>query len=140
MKPPITVYPLKGRIPTKDGAGEPNGWVSPLWSAAYPLPDGYRPDQVYITVIAPGARKGPHLHKVRTGLFTCIVGEAHLIARLSDGVYSRVSLVGQLVRVEPGIAAQLVNDTDSEAIIVNMPSPSWQEHAPDEWPVSDWRP
>ena len=95
---------------------------------------------MYVTAIAPGATKGPHLHKVRTGLFTCIVGEAHLIARLSDGVYSRVSLVGQLVRVEPGIAAQLVNDTDSEAIIINMPSPSWQEHAPDEWPVTDWRP
>ena len=86
MKPPITVYPLKGRIPTKDGAGEPNGWLIPVWSAANPLPDAYRPDQVYVTAIAPRATKGPHLHKVRTGLFTCIAGEAYLIARPSDGV------------------------------------------------------
>jgi dTDP-4-dehydrorhamnose 3,5-epimerase-like enzyme len=140
MKDPITVYPLKGRIPTKDGTGEPNGWLQAVWSAADPLPDGYRPDQVYVTAIAPGATKGPHLHKCRTGLFTCIAGSAFLRARLSDGVYTSVSLDGQLVRVEPGIAAQLVNDTDSEAIIINMPSPSWQEHAPDEWPVEGWKP
>ena len=136
----VTTYPLRGRIETKDETGKPNGWLLAVWNVTEGLPDAYRPDQVYVTAIAPGARKGPHLHKSRTGLFTCIVGDAYLIARISEGVYIRVSLRGQLVRVEPGIPAQLCNDSDSEAVIINMPCPAWQAHAPDEWPVTDWRP
>jgi hypothetical protein len=137
---PISTYPLRAPIATKDAEGHSNGWVLPVWNVTEGLPDGYRPDQVYITAIAPGCTKGPHLHKVRTGLFTCIVGEAYLIARIADGVYTRVSLNGQLVRVEPGIPAQLVNESSGEAVVLNMPSPAWRADAPDDWPVEDWRP
>ena len=42
------------------------------------------------------------------------------------------------VVVHPGTAAALYNDTDEEALVINMPSPAWSKEAPDEWPVEGW--
>lgn len=128
------------RIPTKNASGEPNGWVLPIWNCRE---SEYRPDQVYLTAIAPGYSKGPHLHKTRTGYFACISGRVHVTLRNGDqyetyrlGLYN----ANEPLRVPPGVACELRNVGDKEAVLINMPSPSWSAEEPDEWPVEDWNP
>jgi dTDP-4-dehydrorhamnose 3,5-epimerase-like enzyme len=133
----ISAEPLPERIVTKTKNEILNGWLQPVWNSR----DSYMTfAQIYVTAIAPGCAKGPHLHKIRAGRFTCITGNAHVIARLSPGVYAKVSLMGQIVRIPPGVPAQLVNDGDGEAVIINMPNVAYDPANPDEWPVEDWNP
>lgn len=128
------------RIPTKDQDGNENGWLVPLWNVRE---TDYRPDQVYLTVVYPHATKGPHLHKIRTGYFSCISGNV-LITTRQDGIYEthRLGLYNahQPLRVPPGVALEIRNLMDVPAMILNMPSPSWAADEPDDWPVPDWNP
>lgn len=153
------------KIPTKDLHGVPNGWLQPLWNVLE-KPD-LRPDQVYVTAIAPRSRKGPHLHRVRRGMFFCIRGDVTIRLRHTgqETKYFDVKTGDSFVPVErhsrpdwwfgsplshlwnqgengvivpAGIACALYNFSDQEALIVNMPSPSWSEENPDDWPVENW--
>ena len=70
----IRTLPHK-KFTTKDEHGEVNGFLVPI----YNIHDGFfaegkEPQQVYMTTILPGTVKGPHLHFIRTGFFTCIKG------------------------------------------------------------------
>lgn len=128
------------RIPTKDASGKDNGWVLPIWNCRE---TEYRPDQVYLTAIAPGCSKGPHLHKTRTGYFAVVQGRVHAILRRGDqyevhrlGLYD----ANQPLMVPPGVACEIQNVGADEAILLNMPSPSWSADEPDEWPVENWNP
>ena len=125
-------------IPTKDQQGNPNGYLQLLWNANE-QPD-YRPDQVYLTVIAPGCCKGPHLHRKRRGWFHVIKGR---VAIVINGVEFQLERsVGPLL-VPPGLAACLYNVGQGEAWIINMPSPAYDpndpdEHVPESWQHPDW--
>jgi len=128
------------KIPTKDASGNENGWVLPVWNCRE---SDYRPDQVYLTAVAPHSSKGPHLHKVRRGFFSCISGNVVIVTRKNGaheehrlGIYN----AHKPLKIEPGTACQIVNHMDREAILLNMPSPSWSAEEPDEWPVEDWNP
>lgn len=66
-------------IPTFDATGKPNGYVLTIWNANE-QPE-LRPDQVYLTAIAPHSQKGPHLHWIRRGLFCCIKGNVRVVLR-----------------------------------------------------------
>ncbi len=128
------------KIFTKDTDGKDNGWVLPIWNCRE---SNYRPDQIYLTAIEPGKSKGPHLHQVRTGYFACIRGRVHAILR--DGETYQVVRMGLYnanspLKVPPGVACELRNVGDDEAVLINMPSPSWSADDPDEWPVEDWNP
>ena len=128
------------RILTKDANGKENGWVLPIWNCREVE---YRPDQVYLTAIAPGCSKGPHLHKIRTGYFACVSGRVHAILRRGDQYETyRLGLYNahEPLRVPPGVACELRNVGAEEAILINMPSPSWSADEPDEWTVEDWNP
>jgi mannose-6-phosphate isomerase-like protein (cupin superfamily) len=127
------------KIETRDTAGNINGWVLPLWSALE-HPE-LRPDQVYVTAIAPHSRKGPHLHRRRRGLFACVSGRFSVWIQLSDGTYDGYSIEpGEPPTFVPaGIPCALYNYGDTEALVVNMPSPAWSADDPDEWPVEDWQ-
>ena len=66
--------------------GDENGFLVPI----YNFKDGFfnkgkEPQQVYLTVISPGKIKGPHLHHIRTGCFTCIKGDARFILKTEEG-------------------------------------------------------
>ncbi len=149
------------RIETFDEQHQPNGYVILCWNALEQ--PGERPDQVYVTAIAPGCHKGPHLHKVRCGRFICIKGNVAVIKRYplhgersnrppaTEGLYVgqsgkygyRVEHSGEtrghnLITVEPGIAALIQNIGPEEALVINMPTPAWSKEQPDEWPVEDW--
>lgn len=125
-------------IPTKDCHGHCNGWVIPVWHAD----DGPRIEQVYVTAIAKGASKGPHLHKVRNGLFACVSGAVEIVKRYPDGVYEWIAVHpgDDPVPVPAGIVAELRNVGEGEAILLNMPTPPWRASEPDEWPVENWSP
>lgn len=129
------------KIPTKNN-GVANGWVIPVWNA---LTSDYRPSQVYVTAVLPGARKGPHLHLKRHGMFCCISGNADIITRDEAGVYKRHSDLGfnhRLVSIPPGMVAEIIGKggTWEPALLINMPTPGWAENDQDEWPVEDWNP
>jgi len=130
------------RIPTKDATGKPNGWVLPVWNANE-RPEA-RPDQVYVTAVAPHSQKGPHLHKIRRGLFCCIKGNVRVVTRWLDQYsthYSGENYGHALIEVPTGVAACIYNDSPTEeALVLNLPSPAWSKEAPDEYVVGNWKP
>jgi dTDP-4-dehydrorhamnose 3,5-epimerase-like enzyme len=129
------------KIPTRDEDGNPNGFVVPIWNV---LENDYRPAQVYLTAVAPGSVKGPHLHKVRTGRFVCVSGNVRIVTRVGDNY--REYWTGEdcgyaLVTVPTGVPAAIYNrSSDKTALVLNMPTPAWSPDNQDEWPVHDWCP
>lgn len=129
------------KIPTKDANGNPNGYLVPIWNVnEQPL---LRPDQVYLTVVAPGTCKGPHLHMKRRGLFCCISGDITITTR-ENGEY-KTECSGEhfdykIIEVPAGVPAYICSWRKRKALVLNMPSPAWSADDPDEWPVEDWRP
>jgi mannose-6-phosphate isomerase-like protein (cupin superfamily) len=124
------------KIPTKDTEGRPNGWLMPIWNA---LDSPHlRPDQVYVTAIAPHARKGPHLHMRRRGYFTVLTGEITISCPQSFGTVT-CKPGWPPVFVAAGNSCALYNYGDTEALVLNMPSPAWSAENPDDHPVTDWK-
>jgi dTDP-4-dehydrorhamnose 3,5-epimerase len=134
------------RIETKGANGEPNGYLLTLWNT---YEQDWRPEQVYLTAIAKGASKGPHLHKKRIGRFVCIKGAVAIITRThkhpeTNGVYHH-TLIGpaystDVVEVPVGMPAELRNIGEGEALLINMPTPAWRPDDQDEWDVEEWNP
>lgn len=128
------------KIITKNKEGRSNGWLVPVFNVHDGLIDeAQHPRQVYLTVIAPGEVKGPHLHLNRWGLFTCIQGNAKIVVRTENG-YEEY-LTGEdyefaTIQVPAGMPAALQNISDEEAYMLNMPSPAWHVDDQDEHPVS----
>jgi hypothetical protein len=124
------------KFDTKDNEGNYNGFLVPI----YNIHDGFfevykEPQQVYLTVIAPGKVKGPHLHFIRTGCFTCIKGNARFILKIDGGyeiVYSGELHQYRSVIVPTGIPAALQNIGDEDAFVLNMPNPAWTPTMNDE--------
>jgi hypothetical protein len=132
------------RIPTKDSAGRPNGYIQTIWSALQN--SELRPEQVYVTSILPGMKKGAHLHMVRRGMFTVLAGTVRFRIRRPEGGYVDLTVdatlpdgprIGPLV-IDPGVPMAMYNDFDVEALVLNMPAPAWSKDNPDDWPVDDW--
>lgn len=130
------------KIVTRGEDGGVNGWLLPIWNAQDEKLGGeaLRPDQVYLTAVAPMSRKGPHLHMKRRGMFVLVSGNAYAWVRKSEGGYEgHILAVGEAVIVAPGDAAAFYNSNGArEALIINMPSPAWTPEEPDEHPVWDW--
>jgi oxalate decarboxylase/phosphoglucose isomerase-like protein (cupin superfamily) len=130
------------RITTKDESGAANGFLVPIYNVhdAFP-PAEHRPQQVYLTVCAPGAAKGPHLHMKRWGYFTCIKGNARIVVKTAEGYES--AWTGEAhayatVEVPAGIPAMIENAGAEDAYVLNMPSPAWTADDTDEHPVEGW--
>jgi dTDP-4-dehydrorhamnose 3,5-epimerase len=137
MKPKVFEHP---RLVTKNAEGKPNGWLVPIFNVhESPIAPKQFPRQVYLTVIAPGGIKGPHLHYRRWGLFTCIRGNARIVVRTEAGYteyFTGESHGFATVQVPAGMPAALQNIGKDEAYILNMPSPAWRPDAQDEHDVS----
>ena len=122
---------------TKDSYNQENGFLVPI----YNINDGFfergkEPQQVYLTVISPRKIKGPHLHFIRTGCFTCIKGNARFILKTGNGY--EVVLSGEAheyrsVIVPTGVPAALQNLGDVDAYVLNMPNPAWTPTMQDEY-------
>jgi|TARA_B110000459_G_C16162180_1_gene295607 dTDP-4-dehydrorhamnose 3,5-epimerase-like enzyme len=124
------------KIITKDSQGEENGFLLPIYNINDDFFEkGKEPKQVYLTVISPGKIKGPHLHFIRTGCFTCIKGNTRFVLKTKEGyntIYSGESHDYKTVIVPKGVAAALQNLGTEDAFILNMPSPAWTSDMNDE--------
>lgn len=119
---------------TKDRAGNSTGYLVPL----YNVNDGLRaePKQVYLSVIKAGGRKGPHMHEIRSGFFTCIKGNVKIVLKTPEGYKEYLS--GEVyeylsVEVPPNIPVMFINLGQEEAFIINMPSPAWTPDMNDDY-------
>ena len=121
---------------TKDLGGDTNGYLVPIYNIHDGFfPPGEEPKQVYLTVVAPRQIKGPHLHYIRTGCFTCIKGNARFVLKTATGyevVFSGEAHEYRTVIVPTGVPAALQNLGDDEAFVLNMPSPAWTPDMNDE--------
>jgi oxalate decarboxylase/phosphoglucose isomerase-like protein (cupin superfamily) len=123
-------------ISTKDRHGDVNGYLVPI----YNINEGFlnsneSPQQVYLTVVAPGAVKGPHLHYIRTGHFTCIKGNVRFILKTSSGyqvIFSGEDYQYLTLIVPTGVPAAIQNVGGQPAFILNMPYPAWTPQMNDE--------
>ena len=97
---------------------------------------GKEPQQVYLTTILPQSVKGPHLHYIRTGYFTCILGNVKIVLKTESGYkefYSGTDYNYLSVEVPAGIPAVIQNIGSIEAILINMPNPAWTPNMNDEY-------
>lgn len=121
---------------TKGHLSQVNGFLVPIYNMHDGFfPPGKEPQQVYLTVIAPKQVKGPHLHLIRTGCFTCIKGNARFVLRTPDGyqVYQSGEDHQYLsVMVPTGVPAAIQNLGDDDAYVLNMPNPAWTPTMNDE--------
>jgi hypothetical protein len=125
------------KFTTKDKAGNENGYLIPIYNIHEDFFEkGKEPEQVYLTVITPNCIKGPHLHYIRTGCFTCIKGNARFILKTDNGyneIYSGENFDYKSVIVPTGIPAALQNIGKEDALVLNMPSPAWTPEMNDEY-------
>lgn len=121
---------------TKDRQGNPNGFLVPIYNIHEGfLEPGREPQQVYLTVISANQIKGPHLHLIRVGCFTCIKGNARFVLKTAAGyevVYSGEAHGYRTVIVPAGVPAALQNLGDEDAFVLNMPAPAWTPAMNDE--------
>ena len=121
---------------TKNHQGQPTGYLVPI----YNIHDGFfkpgkEPQQVYLTVVAPRLEKGPHLHHIRTGFFTCIKGNVRVVVKTAEGYttyFSGENYEYRSIEVPTGVPALLQNMGDDEAFVLNMPNPAWRPDMNDE--------
>ena len=128
------------KIMTTSNSGSDNGFLIPILNIHENFVNEEQwPQQVYLTVAAKGEVKGPHLHKKRWGLFTCIKGNIKIVIRNVDGSYVE-KFSGEehgfsTIQIPAGIPSALVNIGETEAYILNMPSPAWHPEDLDDWDV-----
>ena len=124
------------KLVTKDHHGQTKGFLVPIYNVNDGFfPVGMEPQQVYLTVISSKQIKGPHLHFIRTGCFTCIKGNARFILKTEAGYEvfnSGESHEFRSVIVPAGIPAALQNLGEDEAYVLNMPTPAWTPTMNDE--------
>lgn len=131
----IRTLPHK-KFTTKDEHGEVNGFLVPIYNIHERFfASGKEPQQVYMTTILPGTIKGPHLHFIRTGFFTCIKGNVRVVLKTDAGY--EVFFSGEdheylSIEVPTGTPAAVQALGDEEAFLLNMPNPAWTPDMNDE--------
>lgn len=123
---------------SKNQDGEDNGYVIPIVDIKDEFPAlGRFPHQVYLTVVAPGEIKGPHHHKIRYAMYTCIKGNIKVVVKNQDSYevyYSGEDHDYATIWVEEGLPTALVNlENVRESMIINTPNPSFRECPEDDY-------
>ncbi len=105
--------------------------------------DGFvRFGQVYVSTTYPGVVKAWHLHKVQHDNFCCVRGMVKLVLYdARDDSPTRGTLqehfIGDhrplLVRVPPGVYHGWKCVSETEAIVINVPTEPYNHAAPDEY-------
>lgn len=123
---------------TKGKNNLPNGYLVPIYNIHENFFESNKePQQVYLTVINPGEIKGPHLHFIRTGCFTCVKGNVRFILKTEDGynIFNSGQSFDYLSVIVPtGVPAALQNlSLVEDAYVLNMPNPAWTSEMNDEY-------
>ena len=87
------------------------------------------PKMIYVNSVAPGQVKGPHLHKNRTSYFHCIAGNMVIVIQDKDGNYHEIetsSKESRLISVSNGVAAAIINPSQSISKILVLADISWK--------------
>jgi dTDP-4-dehydrorhamnose 3,5-epimerase len=124
------------KFETKGEDGKVNGFLVPI----YNIHDGFfakgkEPQQIYMTTIRPGTVKGPHLHFIRTGFFTCIKGNVRVVLKTEEGYsvfFSGEDHEYRSIEVPTGTPAAVQCIGEDEAYLLNMPNPAWTPEMNDE--------
>lgn len=112
--------------------------------------------QVYVTTAMPGVVKGWHFHKRQTDYFACVAGMIKLVLydrRPKSTTHGEIDefLIGmynpQLVTVPPYVLHGFKGVSETEAVVVNVPTYAYNHQRPDEFRVDphspeipyDWR-
>lgn len=121
---------------TNSDSGMPNGYLVPIYNIHDNFyPNGIEPKQVYLTAIDKGCIKGPHLHYIRTGCFTCINGNVAIVLKTDIGyqIFKSGEDFDYLsVQIPAGIPAAIKNLSDRTALVINTPYPAWTPEMNDE--------
>ena len=124
------------KFTTKTEHGEVNGFLVPLYNIHEKFfTAGKEPQQVYLTTVLPGMTKGPHLHFIRTGYFTCIKGNVRVVLKTGNEyqvIYSGEDHHFTSIEVPTGVPAAVQCMGDQEAYMLNMPNPAWTAEMNDE--------
>ena len=124
------------KFTTKDEHGDVNGFLVPLYNIHDKFfAPGKEPQQVYMTTILPGTIKGPHLHFIRTGFFTCIKGNVRVVLKTDEGYevfFSGEDYEYKSIEVPTGVPAAVQCLGSEEAFLLNMPNPAWTPDMNDE--------
>lgn len=124
------------KFTTKDEHGDANGFLVPLYNIHDKFfAEGKEPQQVYLTTILPNKIKGPHLHFIRTGFFTCIKGNVRVVLKTYTGYevfFSGEDHEYTSIEVPTGVPAAVQCLGDEEAYLLNMPNPAWTPEMNDE--------
>jgi uncharacterized RmlC-like cupin family protein len=122
-------------IPTKDADGNVTGILVPIWNSDF---DYRQVGQVYVTTILPGKHKGPHLHHLRAGAFTVLVGKVLIVTRECGMYKQHICAEGfKTIHVPEGIPACLYNIGSEPAMVLNCPSLPWRDNSDEHTPM-DW--
>ena len=120
--------------------GKENGCVIPIIdiNESFLTKDRF-PHQVYLTIVSPGEIKGPHLHKKRYAMYTCIRGNIKVVVKINDNYeyyYSGEDYDYATIWVEKGIPTAIINlEKEKESFIINTPNPSYQECPDDDYDI-----
>ncbi|NIP61663.1 MAG: WxcM-like domain-containing protein [Nitrosopumilaceae archaeon] len=87
------------------------------------------PKMVYITNVAAGKIKGPHVHKKRTSYFVCIKGKVAFVSRNSDGNYREIIASEdepKLIQIPRNIPSAHVNLSEKESSVLVLADIAWR--------------
>ena len=79
--------------------------------------------------------KGPHLHFIRTGFFTCIKGNVRIVLKVGNEYktfFSGEDHSYLSIEVPTGVPAAIQCLGNEEAYMLNMPNPAWTPEMNDE--------
>lgn len=131
------VRPCK-KVNTYNSYKSPNGWLLEIVSDKDKWTENLV-GQVYLTVVGPHNHKGFHIHAVAMYHFTCLKGQIRSII-YSDRAEKREIQMGdgdyKTIKVFPGEAHCMVNDTDEDAYVLTYRYPTWTEDNPDILTIS----
>ena len=87
------------------------------------------PKMMYITSVASGKIKGPHLHKKRTSYFVCIKGKVVFVVRDNQGKYEEIVTSEDdpvLIQIPKNVASGHINLSNEESSILVLADVAWK--------------
>ncbi|HOF59753.1 MAG TPA: WxcM-like domain-containing protein [Candidatus Syntrophosphaera sp.] len=128
------------KINTRNRFRQGNGYLVPILDIQEGfLPGKDFPRQIYLTVVAPAEVKGPHFHKQRYAMYTCIQGNIKVVLKTDAGYmafYSGEDYDYATIWVRAGIPTAVINlEREKPSLIINMPNPSFLETPDDDMDV-----
>lgn len=120
--------------------GSLNGWMMPIYKKDETSFEGYDLNFIYASSVAPYSQKGPHFHMKRECRLVPISGKVKLVIKNKD-IYEEYTLDSDnpnMVIIKCGCPFCVYNETDSEAILLNLANHIWKPDDTDNNKYTDW--